>query len=62
MFISGIFSFIGETAEEIIVGIFLLIDSLVYSLISWLYQIFCVLASFCLFVIICMKVLLKVYM
>ena len=49
MFISGIFSFIGETAEEIIVGIFLLIDSLVYSLISWLYQIFCVLASFRLF-------------
>lgn len=49
MLIAGIFSFIGDTVGEIIVGLFLLVDSLVYSLISWLYQIFCVLASFRLF-------------
>ena len=49
MQILGIFSFIGDSAKEMLVGLFLLIDSLVYSLISWLYQIFCILASFRLF-------------
>ena len=49
MLILGIFSFIGDSVKEMIVGVFLLIDSLVYSIISWLYQIFCILASFRLF-------------
>ena len=49
MLIAGVFSFIGNSAQEFIVGLFLLIDSLVYNIISWLYQIFLVLASFRLF-------------
>lgn len=35
--------------QEMLLGVFLLIDRLVYSLISWLYQLFCILASFNLF-------------
>lgn len=49
MLIGGVFSFIGDSIQEILVGIFLLIDSLVYTIIGWFYQLFLVLASFRLF-------------
>ncbi len=49
MLIGGVFSFIGDSAKEMIVGIFLLIDSLIYTFVGWLYQLFLVLASFRLF-------------
>lgn len=49
MLIAGVFSFIGDSAKEMIVGIFLLIDSLIYTFVGWLYQLFLVLASFRLF-------------
>lgn len=49
MLIGGVFSFIGETFQEVLVGVFLLIDSLIYTFIGWFYQLFLVLASFRLF-------------
>jgi len=49
MLISGVFGFLGESIAEAIAGLFLLIDSLIYTLIGWFYEIFLILASFRLF-------------